>query len=136
MGKNSELLMRWYNSYDQGDFVTPKTLAHENIEFNVSENFPLGGRHVGAEDVLDHYFPELGKLLDQYFENWKLIPERLIESEDTVVSIGRYTATVRKTGDELVSPFVHVWEVRDGKLAKTTQYVDTLAIYQAMNALD
>ncbi len=62
-------------------------------------------------------------------------PDRLIEAEDgTVVSIGRYTATARATGEALAVPFVHTWEFRDGRIAATTQYTDTWLVRTAMGA--
>ena len=36
---------------------------------------------------------------------------------DTVVTVGRYRASVRDTGKQIDTPIVHVFTIRDGKIA-------------------
>ncbi len=57
--------------------------------------------------------------------------DRYIASGDTVVSQGRYTATVRSTGVKFDEPIVHVFTLRDGKIASWNGYGDTAAVIAA-----
>ena len=41
------------------------------------------------------------------------------------MAVVRYTGTGKSTGKELDIHAVHVWDVRDGKLARHRQFVDT-----------
>jgi ketosteroid isomerase-like protein len=42
-----------------------------------------------------------------------------------VAVVVRYTGTGKDTGKELDLPVVHVWDVRNGKLAQFRQFMDT-----------
>ena len=57
--------------------------------------------------------------------------DRYIVSGDTVVSQGRYTATVRSTGVKFNEPIVHVFTLRDGKIVSWKGYGDTAAVIAA-----
>jgi len=57
--------------------------------------------------------------------NFALAPEEFIASGDTVAVVVRYTGTGKDTGKELDLPVVHVWDVRNGKLAQFRQFMDT-----------
>ena len=47
-------------------------------------------------------------------------------SGDTVAAVVRYTGTGKATGAKLDLNAVHVWDVRDGKVARFRQFVDTV----------
>ena len=51
--------------------------------------------------------------------------EQIIDGGDTVVALGRYTATNNSTGKALDSQFAHVWGFRGGKVVRFQQYADT-----------
>jgi ketosteroid isomerase-like protein len=57
--------------------------------------------------------------------NFAVSPEELIGSGDTVAVVVRYTGTGQATGKQLDVPVVHVWAVRDGKIARFGQFIDT-----------
>ena len=44
----------------------------------------------------------------------KVVPERFIAQGDTVVSLGRQTATARSTGARIDAPVAHIFTARDG----------------------
>jgi hypothetical protein len=44
---------------------------------------------------------------------------------DTVLTEGRYRGAVKATGTRLDVQMAHVWDVRDGKIVRFQQYVDT-----------
>lgn len=57
--------------------------------------------------------------------------DQYIASGDMVVTQGRYTATVRNTGSKIDAPIVHVFAVRDGKVASWNGYSDSAAVLAA-----
>jgi ketosteroid isomerase-like protein len=59
-------------------------------------------------------------------EGFAVTPEEYIGSDATVAAIVRYTGTGKATGKTLDEPAVHVWEIRDGKLARFRQFIDTV----------
>jgi ketosteroid isomerase-like protein len=60
--------------------------------------------------------------------------EELVGSGGTVAAILRYTGTGKATGQALDVPAVHVWDVRDGKLARFRQFIDTAKFAEVVPA--
>jgi uncharacterized protein len=51
---------------------------------------------------------------------------------DTVMTLGRYAATMKATGKKLDSPIAHYWKFRAGKIIRYVGLVDTAAAVEAM----
>jgi uncharacterized protein len=60
--------------------------------------------------------------------------DRYMASGDTVIAEGRYTATVRSTGQRIDAPIAHVFTLRGGKITSWRGYGDTAAILAAHTA--
>jgi uncharacterized protein len=67
-------------------------------------------------------------------EGFSVTPEEDIASGATVAAIVRYTGTGKATGKPLDEPAVHVWEIRDGKLARFRQFIDTVKFAEVVPA--
>jgi uncharacterized protein len=74
--------------------------------------------------------------LGRDWNNWQAHDQQYISQGDQVIVLGIYTADSNKaTGRPLEAAVAHAWIVRDGKIVKFVQYVDTLLVHQAMTAL-
>jgi ketosteroid isomerase-like protein len=51
-----------------------------------------------------------------------------------VAAVARYTGSGKATGKELDIQVVHVWDVRDGKVARFRQFVDTAKFLEVVPA--
>ena len=60
---------------------------------------------------------------------------RRASSGDRVVALGQYEGTHAETGREMVSHFAHVYEVRDGRIARFDQIADTWPMVAAERGL-
>jgi uncharacterized protein len=67
-------------------------------------------------------------------EGFAITPEEYIGSGATVVAIVRYKGTGKATGKALDEPAVHVWDIRDGKLARFRQFIDTVKFAEVVPA--
>ncbi len=77
---------------------------------------------VGPQQVLENIFGRLG----EEFEDFRIHCLRFVDGGDTVVVEARYqAASHRATGEPLDVPTAHVWGVRDGRITRFQQYVDT-----------
>ena len=47
---------------------------------------------------------------------------------------GRYSGTFKPTGKGMDTQFCHVWDVKDGKITRFQQYVDTAKLRDVMGA--
>jgi ketosteroid isomerase-like protein len=54
-----------------------------------------------------------------------------VGSGDTVMTIGRYTATSRTTGKKFDTPIAHYWKFRDGKVIRYVGFSNTAAAVDA-----
>ena len=52
-----------------------------------------------------------------------------------VAAVVRYTGTGKATGKALDVPAVHVWDIRDGKLARFRQFIDTVKYAEVVPAV-
>ncbi len=62
-------------------------------------------------------------------------PGEFIASGSTVAAVVRYTGSGKATGKALDVPAVHVWDVRDGKLARFRQFIDTVKYAEVVPAV-
>ena len=54
-------------------------------------------------------------------------PREFIAQGDKVVSLGNYRWRVKDTGREFKSDFVHIFTIRDGKIVRFREHLDTAA---------
>jgi ketosteroid isomerase-like protein len=119
-----------YEAFGRGDVQAVLGLMSEKVEWNEAEHFPYwtGGPFVGPQAVLNGVFARIG----QDFDGFKVEVGRLVGCGDTVLSEGRYRGTVKATGKRLDVQMAHVWDVRDGKVVRFQQYVDTWQVAQTI----
>jgi uncharacterized protein len=102
-------------------------LADEHIEWIIpGENWPLAGTHRGhaglenllqkADDTVETSFPE---------------PPEFITQGDRVLVVGIATGRIKATNKKWEDHWVFDIIVRDGKLTKVREYVDTQALARA-----
>jgi ketosteroid isomerase-like protein len=66
--------------------------------------------------------------VDSLFEVQRFEPETFVSEGDRVVVLGSETTRVKATGKVLEMRWVHVFTVRNGKLAVLEEYQDTAAV--------
>src|SRR3981081_1135524 len=91
---------------------------------------PYGGIYHGGDAVEQNAFGPIAEDL----EGFAVSPEEIIGSGTTVSAVVRYTGTGKATGKALDVPAVHVWEIRDGKLAHFRQFIDTVKFAEVVPA--
>ena len=89
------------------------------------------------EVMSDHYSPWLTEQGHSPYA-WSVLgavaQDVIFEAGDHVVQRGRTQGTVRATGVAFDIPEVHVWTLRDGKVAAAEFYIDTPAMLAALEA--
>ncbi len=121
---NISLMRSAYEAFGRGDMSAVLGLMDEQIEWNEAEGNPWHPGHpfIGPQQVIDGVFARL----QESFEDFVIQTDRFLGHADTVVVQGRYQATrARATGRPLDAQMAHVWDLRDGKVVRFQQYVDT-----------
>ena len=120
---NIELMKGLYAAFAVGD--VPKVLGSmsEDIEWWEAEGNPWnpGRAFVGPQQVMDGVFARIGAEI----EGFEVVPDRFLADGDQVVMIGRYRGKGIPTGKLLDAQALHIWTIRDGKVTRFQQFVDT-----------
>ena len=125
MTNSVELVRSFYTKLKAGDAPGVLGLMASDIEWTTMWHYKVDGR--GPERVAEGLF----KPLMAEWSSFALEPTEFIVDGDTVVSLGRFTGVHGSTGKQAEAGYAHVWTVKDGKITRFRQYIDTLAIAEA-----
>ena len=128
--QNIELVKGTYGAFARGDVPAVLGAFAEDIEWHEAAGMPYGGVYHGPEAVAQNVFGPITEDVDGF----TLVTGEFIASGDTVAAVVRYTGTGKATGKDLDVPAVHVWEIRDGKLTRFRQFIDTVKYAEVVPA--
>jgi ketosteroid isomerase-like protein len=118
------IVRQWYQALGAGDMDALFNAFAPDIEWREAEGHPYSPADEawrGGEAIRDNLF---SKLAGQW-DNFHVIAHSFHDASPVVVVEGRYIGTFRASGRRLNAQFCHVWQVRDGRLARFQQYTDT-----------
>jgi ketosteroid isomerase-like protein len=131
MGEQSvEFLTGLYAAFGRGDVPAVLGGFADDIEWHVAEGMPYGGLYRGADAVVQNVFGPIATDV----EGFAITVEEFVGSGDTVAAVVRYTGTGKVTGKSLDVPVVHVWDIRDGKITRFRQFIDTVRFAEVVPA--
>ena len=128
--ENVEFVKGIYGAFSRGDVPAVLGAFADDIEWFEAEGMPYGGLHRGPEAVAQNVFGPITEDVDGF----ALVLEEFLDSGESVAAVVRYTGTGKATGKALDVPAVHVWDIRDGKLARFRQYIDTVKYAEVVPA--
>lgn len=100
----------------------------KDISWTEANGFPYAGTYIGLENVTENVFSRLGS----EWMDYKFTPEDYVANEDKVVAYGTYTGTFKATGKPFAARVAHVWKLKDGKIIRFEQFVDSQPVNNAM----
>ena len=131
MGEQSVDVVRGiYEAFGRGDLPAVLGAMADDIEWHEAEGMPYGGVYHGGEAVAQNVFGPI----TQDIPDFAVKPEEFIASGDAVAAVVRYTGTGKATGKQLNLPVVHVWDVRNDKIAQFRQFIDTAKFLEVVPA--
>ena len=116
-----EVVRGVYDALARRDIAAVLGAMADDIEWCEAEGMPYGGVYHGGAAVAENV---LGPIT-QDIPNFAVTAEDVIASGDTVAVVARYTGTGKTTGKRLDLSVLHLWDVRDDKLARFRQFADT-----------
>ena len=129
---NVSLLKGLYDAFGRGDIPTVLGAMGPGIKWYESESNPYmasGEAWVGPDAVLN-LFMKLGGEWDRF----SIHPKTFHGAGDSVVVEARQTGTYKATGKSLDAQVCHIWDLKDGKVTRFQQYVDTAKLRDVMGA--
>jgi ketosteroid isomerase-like protein len=131
MGEQSvDFLKGLYGAFSRGDVPTVLGGFADDIEWHEAEGMPYGGVYRGGDAVLQNVFGPIATDV----EDFAVTAEEFVGSGDTVAAVVRYTGTGKVTGKTLDVPAVHLWDIRDGKITRFRQFIDTVRFAEVVPA--
>jgi ketosteroid isomerase-like protein len=130
---NVNLLKSLYAAFGSGDIPTVLGTMDSDIHWYEAESnpyMPSGEPWVGPDAVLNNLFLKLGADWDGFTVH----PKTFHDAGDSVIVEARYTGTFKATGKSADAQVCHVWDVKDGKITRFQQYVDTAQVQDVMGA--
>jgi ketosteroid isomerase-like protein len=102
-----------------------RAALHPEFVGEVTDGMPLGagGVHTGPDAMLAEVWGPVFLHYDVQVEP----QECLSVGPEEVVVLGRYRGSGRATGSRLDAAFAHVFELRDGRVARLRQFTDSAA---------
>ncbi|MBD8524284.1 nuclear transport factor 2 family protein [Pseudomarimonas arenosa] len=110
-----------YDAFAQADIAAVLAALDPAVEWTEAEGGPYGGTFIGPQAVLDNVFAKL----DSEWQGFTAAPAEFISQEQTVVVLGEYSGTYKRTRKPFKAPFAHVWRLQEGKVIGFRQYTDT-----------
>ncbi|TPN84919.1 nuclear transport factor 2 family protein [Mesorhizobium sp. CU2] len=129
MSRNYEVIKAHYAGSDAKDLAAMMAPITATTAWTEMTGFPYAGTYVGPDAVIAGVFKRIGEDWDGY--TFKL--EHLVDGDSTIVGIGTYSGTFRKTGKAMSARVAHVWTMRDGKAVSFEQFTDTKLVAAAMS---
>jgi uncharacterized protein len=121
MKTNLEIIQEFYAT------MNPEIIDPE-VDWKLADGFPADGHYHGRKAVIEEWFP---KLVAQ-FDDWRGVPDRLLDAGDAIIGLGHYQGRSKVTGKTFKVPFAHIWFMKDGRIIKLNHNVNTLMLYRAI----
>ncbi len=102
----------------------------DDAQWTEAAGFPYAGTYIGPAAIVKNVFERLATEWDGY----RADVHHYHDAGDTVVAEGFYHGTYRATGKSFTASFAHIYTLRDGKILKFVQIVDSAKVIEAMQA--
>lgn len=122
---NVDVVRSAYEAFGRGDIDALLDTLDPNIEWITPgpDDLPSAGTHRGREAVRAFFGTISGMFEFQSFE-----PHTFVADGDHVVVLGRDRAKIKATGHVLDTDWAHHMTLRNGKVVRFHEYLDTAAL--------
>ena len=130
---NVKLMKDLYDAFGRGDVPAVLGAMSPTIQWHQAEGNPYnpsGQPWVGPDAVMNNLFMRLGAEWDGFTVHTRTFHG----AGDSVIVEGRYTGTFKPTGKSMDTQVCHVWDVKDGKVTRFQQFVDTAKLRDVMGS--
>jgi uncharacterized protein len=130
---NVSLVKNLYDAFGSGDIPTVLGAMSPGIRWYQAESnpyMPSGEAWVGPDAVLNNLFIRLGAEWDGFTVH----PKSFHNAGGSVIVEVRYSGTYRATGKKMDTQACHVFDIKDSKVTRFQQYVDTAKLQNVMRA--
>lgn len=132
--KPEEVVNALYTAFVAGDQKAIERLIDEDATWTYhgpESELPFAGTRKGPEGVAEFF-----RLVSVYLENATPGQTETIVDGDKVAVVGWEESTVKATGGHYKVPNIHLFEVKNGKIVRFEEYIDSGTVLQAFQPAD
>jgi len=126
--RGRELIKALYDAFAARDASAMMALLDDEVHWTEAEGFPYAGTHVGPQAVMDHVWMRMAT----EWHDWQAHLDDIIVEGDRFATTGTYTGVYKATGKKLRARFAHRFQIRDGKIVKMEQFVDSATVNEVL----
>ena len=121
---NVTVVQQAYEAFGSGDIPEVLDLLTEDVVWTLQgpTTIPFAGVHRGYKGIVEFF-----SLVEEALEFEQFEPREIVAQGDTVVVLGYERSLAQPTGRPLEQEWVHVYTLRDGKIAMGRFFEDTAA---------
>jgi ketosteroid isomerase-like protein len=132
--ENINLVEQCYAAFLRGDIQSLLTRFTEDIDWELPliEEAPFSGKRHGHQQVQEFF-----QSLDSMQEAKQFEPKEFIAQGNKVVVLGHYAWEIKSTKAQFDSDWTHIFTIRDGKIARFREFLDSHnaeAAYRSLHA--
>ena len=130
---NVKILKGVYEAFGRGDIPSVLGAMSPDVHWYEAEGNPYrpsGEAWVGPDAVLNNLFMKLG----EDWEDFTVHQKSFHDAGDSVIVEARYTGKYKATGKNTDAQVCHVWDLKDGKITRFQQYLNTAHFQDVMGA--
>jgi ketosteroid isomerase-like protein len=121
--ENKQFVLEGYQLFQRGDLAGMLARCTDDAEWISPEtDAPFSGNFHGKQGIAEFFTK-----LDASLQTIRMEIQDAIAEGDKVVVTGEATWLAKTTGRQFDTPWIHVYTVRDGKIARVEALTDTAA---------
>lgn len=128
MSTNLEIVSSTYEGSSEENGEKLLAVLAENASWTEAAGFAYAGTYVGAKEITENVF----KRLATEWDNYQAKVHTYLADGDKVAAFGIYSGTYKATNKYFEASFAHLWQLKDGKIIKMEQYVDSAIVQDAL----
>lgn len=127
MRTHLQIVADHYAASARGDLTGMLADLASDVAWTEMAGSAYPGTYIGAQAIIDGVFAVIGRDWDGF----RLQLARLVDGGDTIVALGDYLGTHRRTGRAMQARVAHVWQLADGQVRRFEQFCDTQVMAEA-----
>ena len=124
---NVDVVQGAWDAFGRGDIDAVLDVIAPTAQTRVPGSVPWGGTYTGPEGFRDFLIK-----LDESFEQFSAIPEKVLGADDNHVIVVARTKGRTRAGGTLEGTAAWIYQLRDGKIADAESFGDTAQILEAL----
>jgi ketosteroid isomerase-like protein len=126
---NIALVQNLYGAFGRGDIATIVNAMTPDVDWHSggrASDYPGFGPRKGKAQVQEFF-----KIIGENNDFHSFSPREFHACDDKVFVLGDYEMTLKKTGKKMSSDWVHIFTIKDGKVAQFREFLDTALAAEA-----